>query len=104
MSKKASPASILGRVWCDVSSRTSLAVATLGKPPQASGYNRSGLEFGGLGVEPAWEARVAAAKAACKADMLLTELARASPTAQAAKEAVRKARREAGGSDLEVRQ
>ena len=55
-------------------------------------------------MEPAWEARVAAVKAACKADMLLTELARASPTAQAAAEAGRKARREAGGSDLEARQ
>jgi hypothetical protein len=64
----------------------------------------AGSSVEGQGVEPAWEARVAAVKAACKADMLWSELARASPTAQAAKEAVRKARREAGGSDLEGRQ
>ena len=55
-------------------------------------------------MDPAWEARVAAVKAAGKANMLLTELARAPPTAQAAAEAGRKARREAGGSDLEARQ
>ena len=64
----------------------------------------AGSSVEGQGVEPAWEARVAAVKAACKADTLLAELVRASPTAQAAAEAERKARREAGGGDLEVRQ
>ena len=55
-------------------------------------------------MELAWEAAAAAVKAAGKAEMLWTELARASPTAHAAAEAVRKAQREAGGGDLEVRQ
>ena len=42
-------------------------------------------------------------RAAFDAAMLVLELARASPTAQAARDAARKARREAGDSDLEER-
>ena len=48
------------------------------------------------GTELAW-------RAAFDAAMLVLELARASPTAQAARDAARKARREAGDSDLEER-
>ena len=49
------------------------------------------------GTELAW-------KAAVEAATLVVELAGTSPAAQAAREAVRKARREAGDSDLEVRE
>ena len=96
--------------------RTRLAAAAAGQASAEGPWPRwerlfelaavtvAGSSVEGQEMEPAWEARVAAIIAAGEAEMLWTELARASPTAQAAKEAVRKARREAGGSDLEGRQ